>query len=126
MPVIALPSEGEGGLNDSISVRFGKCSSITIVSIEQKSIVAVKVIPVGRNIVLGNLGVYIAKLIRENNASDVIVKFIGSKAYHALSSENIHIFKVSNKDLDIKQCIDMFKRGEILLLEGPNSHLIKE
>ncbi|MFX1279172.1 MAG: NifB/NifX family molybdenum-iron cluster-binding protein [Promethearchaeota archaeon] len=126
MPVIALPTNGEGGLNDSISIRFGKCNSITIITVEEKSIIAVKVIPVSRNKTFGNLGIYIAKLIKENNVSEVMVKFIGSKAYHALSSENIRIFKVFNKDVDIKECIDMFNNGEIPLLENPNSHLIKE
>jgi predicted Fe-Mo cluster-binding NifX family protein len=54
------------------------------------------------------------------------VKFIGFKAYKALSSENIHIYHISDKDLGVKQCIELFNRGELQLLKEPNAHLIEE
>lgn len=126
MPVIALPSNGDGGLNDSLSIRFGRCDNITIVTMEDKNIVAVKVIPIQKDKAMGNLGTYVAKVIKEDRASGVIVKFIGSKAYRALSSENIHIFRISDKDLLVRQCIELFNREEMELLKAPNAHLIEE
>lgn len=126
MPVIALPSNGDGGLTDSLSVRFGRCDNITIVTMEEKSIVAVKVIPIQKDKAFGNLGIYVAKLIKENRVSDVIVKFIGLKAFKALSSENIQVYNISGKDLEVKQCIEMFNRGEMQLLKDSNAHLIEE
>lgn len=126
MPIIALPSNGEGGLNDSLSSRFGRCDNITIVSIEQDNIVAVRVIPIEVDKAMGNLGIYVSKLIKENNASKVIVKYIGSKAYKTLSSENIQIFNISDKDIVVKECVERFIRGDIQLLENPNAHLMEE
>jgi predicted Fe-Mo cluster-binding NifX family protein len=126
MPVIALPSKGEGGLNDYLSTRFGRCDNITIVSIEEKSIVAVKVIPIEGDKAFGNLGIYISKLIKENKASAAIVRFIGSKAFKALSSQNIQIFKIDDNDLEVKTCIEKYFHREVELLESPNAHLIEE
>ncbi|MFX1389981.1 MAG: NifB/NifX family molybdenum-iron cluster-binding protein [Promethearchaeota archaeon] len=126
MSVIALPSNGEGGLNDSLSTRFGRCNNITIVSIEDRSIIAVKVIPIEGDKTRGNLGIYISKLIKENKVSEVIVKYIGSKAYKALSSENIQIFNIIDKDLSLKECIEKFNQGDLQQLESPNAHLIED
>ena len=126
MPNIALPSIGEGGLNGVLSLRFGRCDNIIIVSLKEKSIEAVKVIPIQKNKALGNLGLYIADIIIENSATDVIVGFIGSKAYMTLSSKMIKVFQISDKDLVIKQCIEWFIQGKLQLLKEPNAHLIKE
>ncbi|MFW9940422.1 MAG: NifB/NifX family molybdenum-iron cluster-binding protein [Candidatus Thorarchaeota archaeon] len=126
MPVIALPSEGEGGLNETLSLRFGRCDNLTIVTIEKENIEAVKVIPIQKNKAFGNLGIFVANIIKENRVSDVIVRFIGSKAYKALSSENVKIFQALKKDLSIRQCIDLFTQGKIHLLKEPNAHLIKD
>jgi predicted Fe-Mo cluster-binding NifX family protein len=126
MPIIALPSNENGGLNDSLSVRFGRCDNITIVSIEEKRIVAVKVIPIQKDKAMGNLGTFVAKIIKENGATEVIVKFIGFKAFKALSNEKIHIYNILEKSTDLKQCIDIFNRGEMQLLKEPNAHLFEE
>jgi predicted Fe-Mo cluster-binding NifX family protein len=75
---------------------------------------------------MGNLGIYIVKLIKENSVSDVLVKFIGFKAFKGLSSENINIYNISDKDVGVKQCIELFNRGEMELLKEPNVHLIEE
>ncbi|MFX1532067.1 MAG: NifB/NifX family molybdenum-iron cluster-binding protein [Promethearchaeota archaeon] len=126
MPVIALPSEGEGGLNETLSLRFGRCDNLTIVTIEKENIEAVKVIPIQKDKAFGNLGIFVANIIKENRVSDVIVRFIGSKAYKALSFENVKIFQALEKDLNIKQCIDLFTQGKIHLLKEPNAHLIED
>ncbi|MFW9877148.1 MAG: NifB/NifX family molybdenum-iron cluster-binding protein [Candidatus Thorarchaeota archaeon] len=126
MSNIALPSIGEGGLNGVLSLRFGRCENIIIVTLKEKSIEAVKVIPIQKNKAFGNLGIYIANIIIENSASDVIVSFIGSKAYKSLSSKMIKIFQASSKDLVVKQCIELFIQGKLPLLKEPNAHLIEE
>ena len=125
MLVIALPSNGDGGLNDSLSIRFGRCDNATIITMEDKDIVAVKVIPIQKDKAMGNLGTYVANLIKENKASELIVKFIGFKAFKKLSSENMHIFNISDKSMNLKQCIEVFNRGKMQLLKEPNAHLIE-
>ena len=126
MPIIALPSNGEGGLNDTLSLKFGRCNNITIVSIEDGNIEAVKVIPIQKNKSLGNLGIYIANIIIDNEVSDVIVSFIGSKAFKAITSKDIKIFQLHDNDIVIKQCIELFTQGTMQMLEEPNAHLIEE
>jgi predicted Fe-Mo cluster-binding NifX family protein len=125
MSVIALPSVGKGGLNTTLSLRFGRCENITIVTIEDKSIEAIKVIPIQRDKVLGNLGIYIAKIIKENEVSNVLVGFIGPKAYDALNSKGIGVYKVPNNYIRLKQIIELYNQEKLDLLKESNAHLIK-
>jgi len=123
MPIIALPSVGEAGLNATLSLRFGRCDNITIVTMEDKNIEAVRVIPIQKDKALGNLGIYIANIIKENAVSDVIVGYIGPKAYQALASREIKIFEIHGNDLVIKNIIELFLQEKLDLLTESNAHL---
>ncbi len=126
MPIIAVPSKGSGGLNEFMNLRFGKSDSITLVSIEEHNIKAVKVLPIYSTEAIGNLGIYIAELIGKNMASDIIVRYIGHKAFKSLNAQNVKIFNVIDETLTIKQLIDLFIQGKLQILTEPNAHLINE
>ncbi|MHA2184162.1 MAG: NifB/NifX family molybdenum-iron cluster-binding protein [Promethearchaeota archaeon] len=126
MPIVAVPSEEEGGLNDSLKLRFGKCKSITFVSIEEGSIDSIRVIPIYTTEVIGNLGIHVAEIMKQNKTSDVIIGYIGKKAFQALNSQNIKIFQAHEDEVTIKKCVNMYIQGKLSEIMESNAHLIKE
>ena len=44
MVIVVVPSFGNGGLNETMNPRFGRCDSFTFVTIEDKSIKEVKAV----------------------------------------------------------------------------------
>ncbi len=126
MPIIAIPSKGSGGLNEFLNPKFGRSDSITLVSIEDRDIKAVKIIPIYSSEAIGNLGIYVAEIIGKNNASDAIIRYIGHKAFQSLNAQNVKIFHAVDEGLTIKQCIDLFIQGKLPPLTEPNAHLISE
>jgi predicted Fe-Mo cluster-binding NifX family protein len=125
MTIIALPSKGNGGLNKTIEKRFGKCESITLVSLKDKNIDAVKTFPIQLNEITGNMGTFIANLINENNASITLVRFIGSKAFKLLKSHEIQNVQVPRDELIVKKCVELYIQGELTILNQPNSHIVE-
>ncbi len=126
MPIIAVPSEKNGGLNDFLNLRFGRCNSITFISIEDGNIKSVKVVPIYTTEIMGNLGIHAAEIVRQNKASDVIIRYIGEKAFQSLNSQNIKIFQALDERITIKQLIDLFIQGKLTEAKESNAHLIKE
>jgi predicted Fe-Mo cluster-binding NifX family protein len=126
MTIIALPSKGNGGLNEVIEKRFGKCESITLVSLKNKNIEEVKTFPIHLNEVIGNLGTYVASVINSNDASVAIVRFIGSKAFKSLISQEIKIFHIAVDELIIKKCVESYIQDKLTILSKPNAHLIND
>ena len=126
MPIIAIPSKGSGGLNEFLNPKFGKSDSITLITLEDRNIKAVKVIPIYSTEAIGNLGIHLAEIIGNNKASDVIVRYIGHKAFQQLNSQNVNIIHAREGNLTIKQHLDLFIQGKLPILAEPNAHLIKE
>ena len=101
MPIIAVPSEKNGGLNDFLNLRFGKCNSITIISIEDENIESVKVVPIYRTETIGNLGIHIAEIIGQNKVSNVVIGYIGKKAFQSLQVNiNLCLLPACQKKFD--------------------------
>ncbi|MBY8989520.1 MAG: NifB/NifX family molybdenum-iron cluster-binding protein [Candidatus Lokiarchaeota archaeon] len=126
MSIIAVPSKGNGGLNEPIIKRFGKSESITIVSLKEKKITSVKAVPIRTTGVAGNLGTYVASIVKDNNASITLVQFIGSKAFKSLESQGMVIFQIVGEGLLVKQCVEMYIQDKLTRLTNSNSHLIKD
>lgn len=126
MPIVAIPSEEEGGLNDNLKLRFGKCKSITFISIEEGSIDYIRVIPIYTTEVIGNLGIHVAEIMKQNKTSDVIIGYIGKKAFQALNSQNIKIFQAYEDEVSIKKCVNLYIQGKLSEIMESNAHLIKE
>ena len=126
MPIIAVPSEKNGGLNDFLNLRFGRCNSITFISTEDKNIKSVKVVPIYTTEIIGNLGIHAAEIIRQNKSSNVIIGYIGKKAFQSLNSQNIKIFQAIDERITVKKCIDLFIQGKLTEVKESNAHLFKE
>ena len=122
--IIAVPSSRNGGLDETVNQRFGKSENFTFITVENKNIKVVKIIPIYVTEVIGNLGIHAANVIINNNASDVIMRYIGSKAFGSLSSKNIKLFQAPDEEGTIRKCVDLFIRGKLRRVTAPNAHLI--
>ena len=120
MVVVAIPSMNEGGLNDEMSPRFGRCPSFTFVELENNEINAVKTVPNHAINALGGAGIQATQIIGNNIADVVIVGFLGPNAANGLSALNIKVFNAPNTRVSIKKVIDLYRKGELEPMTSAN------
>ncbi|MFX1420239.1 MAG: NifB/NifX family molybdenum-iron cluster-binding protein [Promethearchaeota archaeon] len=120
MRIIAIPSMGNGGLNDEMSPRFGRCASFTFVELENDKIKAVKTVPNPAADAMGGAGVQATQIIGNNGADAIIVGFLGPNAVSGLNSLKIQIFQAPNKPIKIKEVINLFIKGTLETITTSN------
>jgi predicted Fe-Mo cluster-binding NifX family protein len=120
MSIIAIPSIGEGGLNDQMSSRFGRCASFTFVEVENNEIKAVKTVPNPASNAMGGAGVQATQMIGNNDANVVIVGFLGPNAAEGLKSLNIQIYQAPNQSITIKDVLNLYLAGELQSITTSN------
>ena len=113
MDIIAIPSTGNGGLNDQMSPRFGRCASFTFVEVQNDEIKAVKTVPNPAANAMGGAGVQATQIIGNNGANIVIVGFLGPNASNGLNSLNIKILQAPNKAMTIKEVMNLYIEGKL-------------
>ncbi len=118
--MIAVPSNGNGGLSEKMNSRFGRCSSFTIVTVEDSNILAVKTVPNPGAQGKGSAGIHAAQVIGDNNASILIVGLIGPNAVDTLAPLNITIFHAPDQNKSIKQIIEQYIQRELKELKESN------
>lgn len=120
MEIIAVPSNGKGGLNEDMSLRFGRCSSFTFVSIDNDEISVVKTVMNHANQAMGGAGVQASQIVGTNNANVVIVGNLGPNAVQSLNSLNLKIVQVPNQLLTVKQAVDLYIEGKLQEITSSN------
>jgi predicted Fe-Mo cluster-binding NifX family protein len=120
MSIIAIPSMGEGGLNDKMSPRFGRCASFTFVEIENNEIKAVKTVPNPAANAMGGAGVQAAQIIGSNNADAIIVGFLGPNAAEGLKALNLKIYQSPNQSITIKEVMNLYTEGKLEIITDSN------
>jgi predicted Fe-Mo cluster-binding NifX family protein len=111
---------GEGGLNDKMSPRFGRCASFTFVEIDAKEIKAVKTVPNPAANAMGGAGVQAAQIIGSNNADVIIVGFLGPNAAEGLKALNLKIYQSSDQALTIKKVLNLYIEGKLDMITDAN------
>ncbi len=120
MTIIAVPSTGDGGLNEKINPRFGRCPSFTLVTVEDNEIIAVKTLPNPGAREMGSAGIQAAQTLGENNANVLIAGLLGPNAVEILNSLDINIFHAPDQDITIKQIIEQFLQGKLKKIKEAN------
>ncbi len=120
MVIIAVPSAGEGGLKDIMSQRFGRCASFTFVEIKDDKIVSVKTVKNQAANAMGGAGIQSAQIIGNNGATTIIAGFIGPNAADALNAINLKIYHAPDKQITIKEVIDLYIKGELEQITSAN------
>jgi predicted Fe-Mo cluster-binding NifX family protein len=120
MSIIAIPSMGNGGLNDQMSSRFGRCKSFTFVEIDGKDIKAVKTVPNPASDAMGGAGVQATQIIGNNGANAVIVGFLGPNAADGLKALDIQIFQAPSQSITIKEVMNLYLEGKLQIINSSN------
>ena len=120
MIIIAIPSMGEGGLNDEICPRFGRCTSFTFVELEKSEITAVKTIPNHAINAMGGAGVQATQIVGNNGANIVIVGFLGPNAANALRALNIEILHFPDEKMTVKELLNHYLEGKLQEISSAN------
>ena len=120
MVIIAVPSDGNGGLKEYMNSRFGRCPSFTFVHIEEKKIIEVKAVSntaVGQ---MGGAGIHAAQLIGNNGAEAVVIGFLGPNAAQSLNALNIPIYQAPNQRLTVREVINLYLDDKLALISNAN------
>ncbi len=120
MVIIAIPSLGNGGLNDGMSSRFGRCGSFTFVELVNNEVKSVKAVPNHAANAMGGAGIQAAEIVGNNNANIVIAGFLGPNASNALNALNLKILHVPNENITIQEVINLYIQGNLKELTTSN------
>ena len=107
---IAVPTDGEGGLNGIRSQHFGHCDVFTLIDVENGTIKGESKLS---NIDHGHGGCMVpVKLLANNDVNAIIVAGIGRRPLAGFNELGIDVF-VDTEDPKIKPTIEKFLRDEI-------------
>lgn len=112
---IAIPTISPGGLESTINPHFGKCETVTLVTVDNKEIKDTNVVqPLGQHSCAS-----LPQLFVQNGADTCIVGGIGARPYMILQQNGIKTYTVG-EDLINKSVQDVvlhFLTSELLELE---------
>jgi predicted Fe-Mo cluster-binding NifX family protein len=120
MVVIAVPSNGNGGLKELMNSRFGRCPSFTFVHVEDKKITEVKALSNSAVGQMGGAGIQAAQLVGNNGAEIIIVGFLGPNAAQSLNALKIPIYQAPNKEITVREVIDLYINDKLSLISNAN------
>ena len=122
METIAIPSYREGGLNEIVHPKFGRCNSFTFITVDNKQITQVRVIENSAADETRSAGTIAAKIVKNNGAEKLIVTKLGPNASMALNSLNIKTFQAPEKKILVKDLLDLYLKGKVKII--PSEDLI--
>ncbi len=122
MEIIAIPSYREGGLNEIVHPKFGRCDSFTFITIDNNEITQVRVIENSAADESHSSGTLAAKIVRNNDAEKLIVSKLGPNASMALNSLNIKTFQAPDRKLLVKDLLELYLKGKVKMI--PSEDLI--
>jgi len=122
MEIIAIPSYREGGLNEIVHPKFGRCDSFTFITIDNNEITQVRVIENSAADETRSAGTIAAKIVRNNEAEKLIVGKLGPNASMALNSLNIKTFQAPERKILVKDLLDLYLKGRVKMI--PSEDLI--
>jgi predicted Fe-Mo cluster-binding NifX family protein len=120
MVVIAVPSDGDGGLNALLNNRFGRCPSFTFVRVDANKISEVKAVSNSAIGQMGGAGIHAAQIIGDNAAEAVIVGFLGPNAVQSLNALKIKIYQAPNKSITVRDAINLYLQKKLSVLTNAN------
>ncbi len=120
MVIIAIPSIGNGGLNDDMSPRFGRCGSFTFVELENDEIKSVKTVINHAAEAMGGAGIQATEIVGNNSADIVIAGFLGPNAANALNALKLKIYHAPDKRMTVREVLNLYIQKELDVLTSAN------
>ena len=90
--IIAVTSQGNGGLNAMVDPRFGRCASFTFVTIANGKINSVNVVNNAARMAGGGAGIQSAQAVGDNGTNVILTGNVGPDAYQGLNSLSLEIY----------------------------------
>lgn len=122
MEIVAVPSYREGGLNEIVHPKFGRCDSFTFITIDNNEITQVKVIENSAADETRSAATLAAKIVRNNGAEKLIVNKLGLNASMALNSLKIKTFRAPDGKILVKDLLALYLDGKIKMV--PSEDLV--
>ncbi|MFW9996947.1 MAG: NifB/NifX family molybdenum-iron cluster-binding protein [Candidatus Odinarchaeota archaeon] len=113
---IAFPTFSPGGLDSTINPHFGKCDSVTLVTLDGNEIKEATVIrPQGEHS-CGSLPV----LFAQNGADACVVGGIGGRPFIFLQQYGIRTYTINQELIDktVKEIVNYFLKGSLAELRS--------
>ena len=126
MEIIVIPSYREGGLNEIVHPKFGRCDSFTFITLENNDVSQVKVIENSAADESHGSGTLAAKIIGKNNADKLIISKLGANASMAIDSLKIKTYKAPDKKMLVKDLLALYLKGTLKLTPSENLIFGKE
>ena len=120
MEIIAIPSHGDGGLNEFVHPKFGRCDSFTFITLDNNEITEVKVIENSAADESHGSGTLAAKIIKKYNADKLAVSKLGPNASMALDSLKIEVIQAPERKTLVKDLLDLYLKGKIKVTPSEN------
>jgi predicted Fe-Mo cluster-binding NifX family protein len=118
---VAIPTTHPGGLDASLNAHFGRCETVTLVTIEQNEIKNTEVLTPQGEHSCGSL----PALFAQNGADTCIVGGIGGRPFMILQQLGIKTYTVNQNMLDrpIKEIVTFFQENQLPeLVSGTCQH----
>jgi len=120
MVKIAIPTYGNGGLNEVMNKRFGRCDAFTFVTIENGEISEVQSVQNHIKSGTGGVGIQAAQIVGNHSANEVIVDFLGPNAANSLKALKIKIYQTPGGELTVKELIELRLNKKLQLITSAN------
>ncbi|RLF68899.1 MAG: dinitrogenase iron-molybdenum cofactor biosynthesis protein, partial [Thermoplasmata archaeon] len=109
---ICIASEGRGGMDDAVSMQFGRCPVYTIVDIDGEIVGDVKVIENPGAGVASGAGVQAAQRVVSEGCEAVIAGSIGPNSYQVLSTAGVEVYTAPR--ISVREAVERLIKGELL------------
>ena len=113
---LAFPTLSPGGLDSSINPHFGKCETVTFVTLDNKEIIDTNIVtPQGEHSCAA-----LPTLFAQNKADICLVGGIGGRPYMILQDYGIKTYRVDQDLINkpIKELINFFITNQLPELEN--------
>ncbi|MBD3229557.1 MAG: dinitrogenase iron-molybdenum cofactor biosynthesis protein [Candidatus Lokiarchaeota archaeon] len=110
--MIAVSSQGNGGLDAPIDPRFGRCASFTFVTIQNGNIAGINVVSNASRMAAGGAGIQSAQTVGNNGANVILTGNVGPNAFNALNSLNIEIY-TGLAGMTVKEAVSQYLSGSL-------------
>jgi len=122
MEIIAIPTYREGGLNEIVHDKFGRCDSFTFITLDNNEISQVKVIENSAADETRSAGTLAAKIVRNNGSEKLIVNKLGMNASMAINSLKIKTYKAPDGKILVKDLVALYRKGKLKII--PSEDLV--
>lgn len=117
MSEIYVAATVTGGLDDQVSLVFGRAPTFTVVEVEDGKIIRASVIPNPHRNAPSGAGIQAAQLVAEKSPRAVFAGDFGPNVAGVLSQAGIEMIPISG--VTVRQAVEQYLAGKLTPMPGP-------